>query len=133
MDARGNVNAETLGNGVRRTHRYDGFALMVLFHGVVGGNTSVLGGGRFGHGFASGAVTALGTSLNNSRHIRRLGFSPLRVAIGAAVGGTASQLTGGKFVNGGTHRGVQPGAESGTGRDAIRKGKATSRAGRRQS
>ena len=70
-----------------------GFALKVLFHGTVGGITSVLGGGRFGHGFASGGVTALGTSLNNSRHIGRLGFSPLRVAIGSAIGGTASRLT----------------------------------------
>ena len=77
-----------------------GFALKVLFHGTVGGITSVLGGGRFGHGFASGGVTALGTSLNNSRHIGRLGFSPLRVAIGSAIGGTASRLTGGKFANG---------------------------------
>ena len=72
----------------------------MLFHGAVGGITSVLGGGKFGHGFASGGVTALGTSLNNSRHIGRLGFSPLRVAIGAVVGGTASRITGGKFANG---------------------------------
>ena len=61
-----------------------GFALKVLFHGTVGGITSVLGDGRFGHGFASGGVTALGTSFNNSQYIGRQGFSPLRVAIGSA-------------------------------------------------
>ena len=78
----------------------NGFALKVLAHGAVGGITSALGGGRFGHGFASGGFTALGSGLNNSRFIGGLGFSPLRVAVGAAVGGTASRITGGKFANG---------------------------------
>ena len=77
-----------------------GFALKVAAHGAVGGITSVLGGGKFGHGFAAGGLTALGSGLNNSRFIGGLGFSPLRVAIGAAVGGTASRITGGKFANG---------------------------------
>ena len=77
-----------------------GFALKVLFHGTVGGITSVLQGGRFGHGFASAGVAALGSAFNNSQYIGRAGFSPLRVAIGAALGGTASRLTGGKFANG---------------------------------
>ena len=44
--------------------------------------------------------TALGTSFNNSRHVGGAGFSPLRVALGAAIGGTASRITGGKFANG---------------------------------
>ncbi|MCZ0942207.1 MAG: RHS repeat-associated core domain-containing protein [Gammaproteobacteria bacterium] len=78
----------------------NGFALKVLVHGAVGGITSALGGGRFGHGFASGGFTALGSGLNNSRFVGGLGFSPLRVAIGAAIGGTASRITGGKFANG---------------------------------
>ena len=77
-----------------------GFGLKVALHGTVGGITSVLGGGRFGHGFASAGFTALGTSFNNSRHVGELGFSPLRVAMGAAIGGTASRITGGKFANG---------------------------------
>ena len=77
-----------------------GFALKVLFHGTVGGITSVLQGGRFGHGFASAGVAALGSAFNNSQYIGRAGFSPLRVAIGAAIGGTASRITGGKFANG---------------------------------
>ena len=77
-----------------------GFGLKVLAHGAVGGITSTLGGGRFGHGFAAAGFTALGTSFNNSRHVGGLGFSPLRVAMGAAIGGTASRITGGKFANG---------------------------------
>ncbi|MXW51002.1 MAG: hypothetical protein F4149_12840, partial [Gammaproteobacteria bacterium] len=78
----------------------NGFALKVLVHGAVGGITSALSGGRFGHGFASGGFTALGSGLNNSKFIGGSGFSPLRVAIGAAIGGTASRITGGKFANG---------------------------------
>ena len=77
-----------------------GFGLKVALHGTVGGITSVIGGGRFGHGFASAGFTALGTSFNNSRHVGGSGFSPLRVAVGAAIGGTASRITGGKFANG---------------------------------
>ena len=77
-----------------------GFGLKVALHGTVGGITSVLQGGRFGHGFAASGFTALASGLNNSRHVGRPGFSPLRVAIGAAVGGTASRVTGGKFANG---------------------------------
>ena len=77
-----------------------GFGLKVALHGAVGGITSVLQGGRFGHGFAASGFTALASGINNSRHVGRLGFSPLRVAIGAAVGGTASRVTGGKFANG---------------------------------
>jgi len=44
--------------------------------------------------------TALGSGLNNSRFVGGAGFSPLRVAVGAAIGGTASRVTGGKFANG---------------------------------
>ena len=77
-----------------------GFGLKALAHGTVGGIASALGGGRFGHGFASGGLAALGSGLNNSRLVVGAGFSPLRVAVGAAIGGTASRVTGGKFANG---------------------------------
>ncbi|MCY4344933.1 MAG: polymorphic toxin type 44 domain-containing protein [Gammaproteobacteria bacterium] len=77
-----------------------GFGLKALAHGTAGGIASALGGGRFGHGFASGGLAALGSGLNNSRFVGRPGFSPLRVAVGAAIGGTASRITGGKFANG---------------------------------
>ena len=77
-----------------------GFAVKVLAHGAIGGLTSVLQGGKFGHGFASAAFTAGATSFNNSQHIGKSGFSWRRVAIGAAIGGSASKLSGGKFANG---------------------------------
>ena len=96
----GNVLGTHFGGSFAAGLSPTGFGLKVLAHGTVGGITSVLGGGKFGHGFASAGFTAFGTSFNNSRHIGRLGFSPLRVAIGAAIGGTASRLTGGKFANG---------------------------------
>jgi RHS repeat-associated protein len=77
-----------------------GFSIKVVSHGVIGGITSVIQGGKFGHGFASGAFTAAATSFNNSQFIPGEGFSRTRVVIGAAIGGTASKMTGGKFANG---------------------------------
>ncbi len=76
------------------------FAVKVFAHGMVGGITSVLQGGKFGHGFASAAFTAGATSFNNSAHIGGEGFSWKRVAVGAAIGGSASKISGGKFANG---------------------------------
>ena len=71
-------------------------------HGTIGGITSVLQGGKFGHGFASAGLTAAASTFNNSNYIHKNsnGFSWRRVAIGAAIGGTASKLSGGKFANG---------------------------------
>ena len=70
-------------------------SLKALTHGAVGGITSVLGGGRFGHGFVSaGAAQAL------SGPIGRIGGRFQRTAAAAAVGGTLSAATGGKFANG---------------------------------
>ena len=96
----GNVLGTHFGGGFAAGLSRSGFALKVALHGTVGGITNVLRGGNFGHGFASAGFTALGTSFNNSQHIGRLGFSPLRVVIGAAIGGTASRITGAKFANG---------------------------------
>ena len=71
-------------------------------HGTIGGITSVLQGGKFGHGFASAGFAAAATFFNNSNYIHKNsnGFSWRRVAIGAAIGGTASKLSSGKFANG---------------------------------
>ncbi|MYK83271.1 MAG: type IV secretion protein Rhs, partial [Gammaproteobacteria bacterium] len=72
-----------------------GSSLKALTHGAVGGITSMLGGGRFGHGFISAAgAQAL------SGPIGRLGNRFQRTAAAAAVGGTLSAATGGKFANG---------------------------------
>ena len=74
---------------------FTGSSLKALSHGAVGGIASVLGGGRFGHGFVSaGAAQAL------SGPIGRIGGRFRRTAAAAAVGGTLSAATGGKFANG---------------------------------
>lgn len=77
-----------------------GFSMKIALHGLIGGTSSQLQGGKFGHGFASAGFTALGTGFNNSSFIPGKGVSPLRVLIGAMIGGTASEMTGGKFANG---------------------------------
>ncbi len=69
--------------------------------GFVGGVTSVIGGGRFGHGFASAGLAArFGGPLGN--WLVGLGASEgvARTVAAALVGGTSSALTGGKFANG---------------------------------
>ncbi|NQZ65140.1 hypothetical protein [Crocosphaera sp.] len=58
--------------------------------GVVGGVSSVLQGGKFGHGFISAGLGSIGGGTNP--------FA--RIAVSAIVGGTISKLTGGKFANG---------------------------------
>lgn len=77
-----------------------GFATKVAMHSMAGGVMSVLQGGKFGHGFAAAGATAGFSSVNNSQHIGRAGFSTGRVMLAAAVGGTVSRATGGKFANG---------------------------------
>ncbi len=73
------------------------FAGKVAMHGMVGGASSVLQGGKFGHGFASaGATEALSPGIDNIE----TGGAPMRIAVAAIVGGTISEATGGKFVNG---------------------------------
>jgi RHS repeat-associated protein len=74
-------------------------AAKVFAHGVVGGVSSVLSGGKFGHGFASAGVTqALSGSIDSID--RGIKFSVKRVVAAAIVGGTSSSITGGKFANG---------------------------------
>lgn len=72
-----------------------GLAVKVVGHGVVQGGANVVNGGKFEHGFISGAITA-GASKVTSGFDSRLA----RIASSAIVGGTTSVLTGGKFDNG---------------------------------
>ncbi|ALU44083.1 RHS repeat domain-containing protein [Pseudoalteromonas rubra] len=67
----------------------------ILASAAIGGVSSKLMGGNFGHGFfAAGLGAAAG---NIGRGIR----NPIgQVVIGAIVGGTVSKVTGGKFANG---------------------------------
>jgi len=62
--------------------------------GTLGGVTSVLRGGKFGHGFVSAGVGGLtGSQLQGLGDFGRIVGS-------AIVGGTVSEVTGGKFANG---------------------------------
>jgi|GEM_PF-1135489 len=68
--------------------------------GVVGGITSVLQGGKFGHGFVSAGIGAvLGGAVAGSNWFQGLEFGGQLIAR-AVVGGTISRATGGKFANG---------------------------------
>ena len=76
-----------------------GSAGHIAAHGFVGGVTSVIGGGKFGHGFASAGVSKfVGSRLNYDN--LTLSGDIQRTLITGLVGGTTSKLTGGKFVNG---------------------------------
>ncbi|ALU44497.1 hypothetical protein AT705_17110 [Pseudoalteromonas rubra] len=76
-------------------------AAQITAHAVVGGVSSVLSGGKFGHGFVSAGVTkgAGGAFLPGGA-----GLSATQIAKGTVVssiiGGTVSAITGGKFANG---------------------------------
>ena len=66
-----------------------------LAHGAVGGISSELQGGKFGHGFLSAGVTqALAGPIGD------ISGRTARVVAAATVGGTVSEITGGKFANG---------------------------------
>lgn len=71
----------------------------VAAHSAVGGVTSVLQGGKFGHGFVSSLVT---TSMKGFMNPKTGTYADAvrRTAIAGVVGGTVSKLTGGKFANG---------------------------------
>ncbi|WP_179957848.1 FG-GAP-like repeat-containing protein [Exilibacterium tricleocarpae] len=73
----------------------------VVAMGTLGGVTSALQGGKFGHGFVSaGLGSTLGGQLGNSLG-KSIGNQFVGRLIGAAVmGGTVSTVTGGKFANG---------------------------------
>ena len=79
------------------------FALLGLKFGVIGGLTSTLQGGKFGHGFVSaGMGGALGGPLGGALGSQIGSQGAGRLIAGAAISGTASSPTGGKFANGAT-------------------------------
>jgi hypothetical protein len=72
----------------------------IAAHAMVGGVSSVLQGGKFGHGFfAAGVTQGFAKSINGISSAR---FSVGRIAAAAVIGGTISKITGGKFANGAT-------------------------------
>lgn len=73
-------------------------ALKALGKGLLSGIQREQQGGKFLHGFFSGAMISMAGSLQGviDTHAPRL----VRVLAGAVIGGTVSKLGGGKFVNG---------------------------------
>lgn len=77
------------------------FRRLVMIHGAIGGVSSVLQGGKFGHGFASAGVTKLlSPSIGNIKAGRIGNISVVQTFTAAALGGSVSKATGGKFANG---------------------------------
>lgn len=82
----------------------------ILAHGVAGGISIVLNGGKCGHGFASarltqafsGAIDKIGGCIGNITKGDYFSTAnrAMRIVASAAVGGTASAITYGKFANG---------------------------------
>ncbi len=76
-----------------------GLTAKALASGVIGGITSTLQGGKFGHGFfAAGFGVAAGGYLSKMGGVYAQPAS--KIIAGAVVGGTISEATGGKFANG---------------------------------
>ncbi|MBS0514687.1 MAG: hypothetical protein JSS16_04365 [Proteobacteria bacterium] len=72
----------------------------VLAHGMLGGVSAVLSGGKFGNGFLSAGIAEAASGKIAGVDAKNLGVSAERVVAAAIVGGTTSVLTGGKFANG---------------------------------
>ena len=68
--------------------------------GAVGGITSVLSGGKFGHGFIAAGVGGSLAGRIGGVGGANPGGAVIRTLIRTVVGGTISKLTGGKFANG---------------------------------
>ncbi|MDK2597442.1 RHS repeat domain-containing protein [Pseudoalteromonas obscura] len=76
-------------------------AAQIGVHAVVGGVSTEMSGGKFGHGFVSAGITkgAGGVFLPGGGDLE---FSQIAkgAVISAIIGGTVSEITGGKFSNG---------------------------------
>ena len=74
-------------------------SIEALQFGALGGITSILQGGKFGHGFVA---AGLGAAAGSIPGLEGAGFKAgfTRVLVGSVVGGTISEITGGKFANG---------------------------------
>ncbi|WP_182912241.1 RHS repeat domain-containing protein [Pseudoalteromonas sp. MSK9-3] len=70
-------------------------------HALVGGVSSTLQGGKFGHGFFSAGITkGLTPNFEGIGGFDVSGYNPAEAAIAGLLGGTISHVTGGKFANG---------------------------------
>ena len=79
---------------------WNNLAPNAIGHGLVGGASSELSGGKFGHGF----ISAFASSAAKPLIVGKFGIEPearaARTVTAVIVGGTASAATGGKFANG---------------------------------
>jgi RHS repeat-associated protein len=77
------------------------YGAKVFAHGVGGGLREIMQpGGKFEHGFLSGAFTQAFSPGINKIDSTHKGINPYRAVAAAIVGGTAAELGGGKFANG---------------------------------
>jgi RHS repeat-associated protein len=72
----------------------------IIAHGIVGGASEMLQGGKFAHGFLSGAFTQTFAPGIDMIDPNNPGINTYRTMAAAIVGGTAAELGGGKFANG---------------------------------
>ena len=66
---------------------------------TVGGITTALQGGKFGHGFLSAGLGSAAPALPGLRQVAATGIRG-RALVSAVTAGTVSEITGGKFANG---------------------------------
>jgi RHS repeat-associated protein len=85
-----NFSGDFLGSGLSA----GGYALKIFAHGMVGGMSAELQGGKFAHGFKSAGFSAAAIPLTGNMDM------PEGVIVSALIGGTVSKLSGGKFANG---------------------------------
>lgn len=80
----------------------EGFVALIAVQGAIGGVSSVLQGGKFGHGFASAGMSKLFAPVIGGINGWQTdgGISIQQTLVAAIIGGTASVMTGGKFANG---------------------------------
>lgn len=92
----------TIELGKNLTLNATGFAALVATQGAIGGVSSVLQGGKFGHGFASAGMSKLFSPMIGGINGWQTdsGISIQQTIVAAVIGGTASATTGGKFANG---------------------------------
>lgn len=91
--------------GASGTFGYNGEGLgqltaNAIANGAVGGVMSVLGGGKFGHGFAAAGLSAFAKPGIRKAFGKEASGLPARVTARAVLGGTLSKISGGKFANG---------------------------------
>jgi RHS repeat-associated protein len=75
-------------------------AAKVLAHGMAGGITQTLSGGKFGSGFAGAGFAQAFAPVVDGIGGGKPSAAPARILAASLVGGTASRLSGGKFATG---------------------------------